>query len=194
MRRRVSHYSVMPHDFDITLDNAVPPRMTDDEARAVIALWQSEQMDSPQSARPTPADMAEGLGIGTADAVRLLGQVRAARDAERQAALTARQEELARAETEARLAEARARQAEAKVRESRAKSDAHRARQERLRARRLSKYAWEPRVSPPTLEEQQAAAEHDARVRVWEQRWSRFGWLIFTATLLILAMVRLLHH
>lgn len=58
-------------------------RLTEDETRAVIALWQQEQVESGGlTTRPSVPDMAEGLGIGTDDVQRLLSQIREKKAAE----------------------------------------------------------------------------------------------------------------
>jgi hypothetical protein len=60
-------------------------RMTEDEARAVIGLWQQEKTDSGGlTTSPAVPDVAEGLDIGIADVQRLLAQVRARREEEEQ--------------------------------------------------------------------------------------------------------------
>ncbi len=52
-------------------------RATPEEARAVIDLWQQEQIDSGGlTSRPSLGDIAEGLDIAPEDAHRLLAQVR----------------------------------------------------------------------------------------------------------------------
>ena len=53
-------------------------RMTEDEARAVIDLWQQEETDNGGlTNRPAVTDVAEGLGVHVEDVQRLLAQVRA---------------------------------------------------------------------------------------------------------------------
>jgi hypothetical protein len=58
-------------------------RMTEDEACAVIGLWQQEQTDNGGlTTSPAVPDVAEGLDIAVEDVQRLLAQVRAQREDE----------------------------------------------------------------------------------------------------------------
>ena len=55
-------------------------RMTADETRAVIALWQQERVEQTGlTDKPAVPDVAEGLDISVGDVQRLLGEVRAKR-------------------------------------------------------------------------------------------------------------------
>jgi hypothetical protein len=94
-------------------------RITDDEAREVIALWSEERaVHERVNAPSTVSDLAEGLEITPDEARRLLGEVRARKaEAERRETetLAAQQE---RVEARARLAEAEARVAEAEARKT----------------------------------------------------------------------------
>ncbi len=82
-------------------------RMTPDEARAVIALWQHSHLGL--SDLPSVPDVAEGLEITVEEVQRLLAEVRAARE-ERERGVVQEQERL---EQElAQLAEERARLAQ----------------------------------------------------------------------------------
>ena len=102
----------MPHQFDNQDAPQNTPalrsqRMTADEAKAVIDLWQRERDEQTGlTDRPAVPDVAEGLNIGTEDVQRLLGEVRERR-AEEERALAYEQElaEIRRAEDERRLAE-----------------------------------------------------------------------------------------
>lgn len=58
-------------------------RMTQEEAQAVIDLWQQEQVESSGlTSHPAVSDVAEGLDITVQDVQRLLHQVRAGRAGE----------------------------------------------------------------------------------------------------------------
>ena len=63
-------------------------RMTADEAKAVIALWQQERFEETGLAdRPAVPDVAEGLDVSPEEVHRLLAEVRARRaEQEREAA------------------------------------------------------------------------------------------------------------
>ena len=75
-------------------------RLSADEARAVIDLWQAEQVEQTGlTDRPAVPDVAEGLDLSVEDVQRLLAEVRTRRDAESR--LLAYEQELA----EIRLAE-----------------------------------------------------------------------------------------
>ncbi len=66
-------------------DSLRSQRMTEDEARAVIHLWQQEETDnSGLTSRPAVPDVAEGLNVSLEDVQRLLAQVRAQREEEEQ--------------------------------------------------------------------------------------------------------------
>ena len=97
------------HQFGSQHESSDPPRperLTADEARAVIALWQEERVaQTGLTDRPAVPDVAEGLDVPVEEVQRLLAQVRARR-VEEEAAL-AKEQELAWAE--ARLAEEEAR-------------------------------------------------------------------------------------
>ena len=94
---------------------AAPPsalraeRLSADEARAVIDLWQAEQVEQTGlTDRPAVPDVAEGLDLSVEDVQRLLAEVRTRREAESR--LLAHEQELAEirlAEQERRLAEER---------------------------------------------------------------------------------------
>ena len=63
-----------------TGDNLRTQRMTADESRAVIALWQQEQTElTGLTDKPAVPDVAEGLDITLEDVQRLLSEVRAQR-------------------------------------------------------------------------------------------------------------------
>ena len=89
-------------------------RMTADESRAVIALWQQERVEQTGlTDRPAVPDVAEGLDIPIEEVQRLLAEVRARR-LEEERALAQEQElsEVRLAEEERRLAEIRRQRAE----------------------------------------------------------------------------------
>ena len=96
-------------------------RVTPEEMRAVVALWSRERSEREGvDALPSVADVAEGLDVSPAEAVRLLEQVRAQRAEEQQrAALEAARERL---DNSTRLAEAEARRAEAEARHAEAQA------------------------------------------------------------------------
>ena len=82
-------------------------RLSADEARAVIDLWQAELVEQTGlTDRPAVPDVAEGLDLSVEDVQRLLAEVRTRRDAESR--LLAHEQELA----EIRLAEERRKLAE----------------------------------------------------------------------------------
>ena len=92
----------------------LPPRaqrMTADESRAVIDLWQQERIEAAGlTDRPAVPDVAEGLEISAEDVERLLAEVRARRLEEEQALFAEREAVRAKrrlAEEQARLAEVR---------------------------------------------------------------------------------------
>lgn len=88
-------------------------RLTEDEARAVIDLWQQEQVESGGlTTHPSVPDMAEGLNIGTDDVQRLLHQVRTRRADEELEQIRLAEEERQAAERDRREAEWRRQQAE----------------------------------------------------------------------------------
>ena len=61
-------------------------RMTADEVRAVIALWQQERVEQTGlTDQPAVPDVAEGLDIPVEEVQRLLAEVRARRLKEEQA-------------------------------------------------------------------------------------------------------------
>lgn len=102
-------------------------RLTEEETRAVIALWMEKQNTGlPEiTDAPTMADMAESLGVSAGEASRLLDEARARRalEQERRIALQQQAEAAAgTAEAEARRLEADARRAEAEARIRRAQS------------------------------------------------------------------------
>lgn len=89
-------------------------RMTADEAKAVIDLWQRERDEQTGlTDRPAVPDVAEGLDIGVEDVQRLLAEVRERRAGEERA--LAYEQELAEirlAEEERKLAEVKRQRAE----------------------------------------------------------------------------------
>ncbi len=104
----------MAQEFRQPEDNSTSPRaqrMTADESRAVIALWQQERVEQTGlTDKPAVPDVAEGLEVTVEDVQRLLAEVRAQRQ-EEERTLAAEQE---RALTERRLAEEKADLAEAR--------------------------------------------------------------------------------
>ena len=89
-------------------------RMTADEARAVIDLWQQERtQQTGLTDKPAVPDVAEGLDISVEDVQRLLEEVRTCR-MEEERALAQEQElsEIRLAEEEHQLAEIRRQRAE----------------------------------------------------------------------------------
>ena len=69
-------------------------RMTADEAKSVIALWQQERVEQTGlTDRPAVPDVAEGLDVPVEEVQHLLAEVRARR-AEKEAALAAEDREL----------------------------------------------------------------------------------------------------
>ena len=109
----------MPQQFDNQepapgLTPLQSQRMTADEAKSIIALWQQERTEQTGlTDRPAVPDVAEGLGIGIEDVQRLLEEVREQR-AEEERALAYEQElaEIRLAEEERKLAEVRRQRAE----------------------------------------------------------------------------------
>ncbi|MGI4791745.1 MAG: hypothetical protein ACRYFS_23230 [Janthinobacterium lividum] len=108
----------MAQQFESSLepgDNLRSQRMTADESRAVIDLWQQEQTElTGLTDKPAVPDVAEGLDISVEDVQRLLQTVRAKRVEDK--IIHAAEQELAdihRAEEERRIAENRRQQAEA---------------------------------------------------------------------------------
>lgn len=92
-------------------------RLTEDEARAVIDLWQQEQVESGGlTTHPSIPDMAEGLNIGTDDVQRLLHQVRTRRADEELEQIRLAEEERQAAERDRQEAEWRRQQAESERR------------------------------------------------------------------------------
>ena len=93
----------MAQQFEHSSDMGSPlraQRMTADESRAVIALWQSERVEQTGlTDKPAVPDVAEGLDIMVEDVQRLLSEVRARREDE--ARLMAQEQTL----SEIRLAE-----------------------------------------------------------------------------------------
>lgn len=101
----------------------LPQRMTADESRAVIALWQQEQAGVTD--QPAVPDVAEGLEITLEDVQRLLLEVRAKRQTER--ALTAEQVllEIRLAENSRQLAEIERQRAELRREQAEAERRRH---------------------------------------------------------------------
>ena len=89
-------------------------RMTADESRAVIDLWQQERTEQTGlTDKPAVPDVAEGLDITVEDVQRLLQDVRAKRIAEEHALATEQElSEIRLAEEERKLAEIRRQRAE----------------------------------------------------------------------------------
>ena len=105
--------------------NALPPdapqtqRMTADESRAVIALWQQERVEQVGlTDQPAVPDVAEGLDIPVEEVQRLLDEVRAQRlEEERRLARERKRAkaELRLVEEEARLTEVQQQRAEVRL-------------------------------------------------------------------------------
>ena len=95
----------MAQEYEQPVDSSPPSRtqrMTADESRAVIALWQQERVEQTGlTDKPALPDVAEGLDVSVEDVQRLLMEVRARR-LEEERALAAEQEL---AQAERRLAE-----------------------------------------------------------------------------------------
>ena len=89
-------------------------RLSADEARAVIDLWQAERVEQTGlTDRPAVPDVAEGLDLSVEDVQRLLAEVRTRREAESR--LLAQEQELAEirlAEEQRKLAEIQRQRAE----------------------------------------------------------------------------------
>ena len=121
----------MAQQFDHPSDDSQlrTQRMTADESRAVIALWQQERVEQTSlTDHPAVPDVAEGLDITVEDAVRLLQDIRAKRLEERALALEQElagirlaEEERKFAEIQRQRAELRREQAEALHRQSAAR-------------------------------------------------------------------------
>ena len=119
-------------------------RMTADESRAVIDLWQQERVEQTGlTDRPAVPDVAEGLDITVEDVQRLLQDVRARR-VEEEHALAVEQElsEIRLAEEERKLAEVRRQRAEL--------------RREQAEAGSLGSSGWKPRLPVPSLKRRPA--------------------------------------
>ena len=107
----------MAQEYEQPVDSTTSPRtqrMTAEESRAVIDLWQSERVEQTGlTDRPAVPDVAEGLDITVEDVHRLLLEVRAKR-LEEERALAAEQElsEIRLAEEERKLAEIQRQRAE----------------------------------------------------------------------------------
>ena len=107
----------MPQEFRQPEDSGTPlrvQRMTADESRAVIDLWQQERVETTGlTDKPAVPDVAEGLDVSVEDVQRLLMEVRARR-LEEEGRLAAAQElsEIRLAEEERKLAEIRRQRAE----------------------------------------------------------------------------------
>jgi len=87
-------------------------RMTADESRAVIALWQQERVEQTGlTDRPAVPDVAEGLDISIEEVQRLLAEVRAQR-LEEERALAGEQAHIRLADEERRLFEVRRQRAQ----------------------------------------------------------------------------------
>jgi hypothetical protein len=95
-------------------DSLRTQRMTADEAKSVIDLWQQERVEQTGlTDRPAVPDVAEGLDIGVEDVQRLLAEVRTQRvEEERALALEQELSEIRLAEDERQLSEIRRQQAE----------------------------------------------------------------------------------
>ena len=107
----------MAQEHEQPVDSSPPSRtqrMTADESRAVIALWQQERVEATGlTDKPALPDVAEGLDVSVEDVQRLLMQVRARRLKEEHA-LAAEWElsNIRLAEEERKLAEIERRRAE----------------------------------------------------------------------------------
>ncbi len=98
-------------------------RMTADESRAVIALWQQERVEQTGlTDKPAVPDVAEGLDITVEDVQRLLQDVRTKRlEEERALALEQELAEMRLAEEERKLAETQRQWAELRREQAEAK-------------------------------------------------------------------------
>lgn len=105
----------MAQHFDHPLDDSQlrAQRMTADESRAVINLWQQERVEQTGlTDKPAVPDVAEGLDITVEDVQRLLNEVRAKRLEERALILEQELSKIRRAEEERKLAETQRQRAE----------------------------------------------------------------------------------
>ena len=125
-------------------------RMTADESRAVINLWQQERVEQTGlTDKPAVPDVAEGLDITVEDVRRLLQDVRAKRlKEERFSALEQELAEIRLAEEERKLAEIRRQRAELRREQS------------EVRARPTLRM---PRLEPHYLREQELGKQHSTR-------------------------------
>ena len=134
-------------------DSLRAQRMTADEARSVIDLWQQEREEQTGlTDKPAVPDVAEGLDISVDNVQRLLGEVRARRVAEeaelaREQALT----EIRLAEEERKLAELQRQRAE--LRREQAESERQR---ERTQGQKYVK------AHPPPAEAEAVPVEDNA--------------------------------
>jgi len=106
----------MPQEFQQP-ENSNPlraQRMTADESRAVIALWQQERIEQTGlTDKPAVPDVAEGLDVSVEDIQRLLMEVRARRlEEEHQLAAQQKLSAIEFAEKERKLAEVQRQRAE----------------------------------------------------------------------------------
>ena len=152
----------MAQQFEQSSDTGSPlraQRMTADEARAVIALWQSERVEQTGlTDRPAVPDVAEGLDLTVEDVQRLLVEVRAQR--EEASRLLAQEQALAEirlAEEERKLAEIQRQRAELR----REQAEAAR-RQPAARQAETRQASWTPRLEQPPVHETKLFERHSA--------------------------------
>ena len=116
-------------------------RMTADETRSVIALWQQEREEQGGlTDKPAVPDVAEGLNLPVADVQRLLAEVRARRvEEEAQLAQERALSEIHLAEEERKLAEMRRQRAELRREQAELRRRGERPRQRR----EVRQISWE---------------------------------------------------
>ena len=172
-------------------------RLSADEARAVIDLWQAEQVEQTGlTDRPAVPDVAEGLDLSVEDVQRLLAEVRTRRAAESR--LLAQEQELADirlAEEQRKLAEIQRQRAELARQQAEAErrgaTSWRRPEPRSLPAKRLLRRlpqedvpAWQ---DASTFSPEDEAAELMAEQRAKEQRkrrnngafWQLVGFIVF---------------
>lgn len=186
----------MPQQFDNqepapSLTPLRSQRMTAEEAKSVIALWQQERTEQTGlTDRPALPDVAEGLGIGIEDVQRLLNQVRERRS-EEERALAYEQVQASLAEEKHELDEVQRQRAELQ----REQAEVERRRLEKEQERR-EKQAERRSLRSSSAAGRLTALAASAKIGLI-RAWSGLGWAlpVFVASiLLIIWLISVVYH
>lgn len=181
----------MAQAFEHSSDTGSPlraQRMTADESRAVIDLWQSERVEQTGfTDKPAIPDVAEGLDISVEDVQRLLREVRARREAEERAFVA----EQALAAAEAHLAEEQARLA--KLRRQRAELRREQAEEPRPQSSAWKMKTWQEEARPQPLRTS-LLEQHSFRKQSERDEPSSLSSYVYAAIILVSAVFVILSN